>query len=228
MWRSILAVILAPAIVAAQTAQTEGVPAVQSQPCPPAFSAKKPNLPTYRQYTYYDKIRRGREEDAAVQFMVAGDVTTPQSGARGIVPLSLELQPSEGLTIKNLRYPKVTAKQVKFQKEPLKVARLTDIHFKIRADQNAALGPRVLKGRLTYQLIPHDGSTPGAVQTMDVEIPITVVEHGAKVKRAAYPYQHMPVAFVVVLIVCAPLLIVAGVAIAPIMIACLATSRCPD
>lgn len=228
MWRSILAVFLAPVLTAAQTAQTQPVPTV-AEPCASGtYVHKSPTLPAYHHYTYHDRIRRGRDEEALIQFMVAGDVTTTKSDARGIVPLSLELQPLDGLTVKKLQYPKVVEKKMKFQSEPIKVARSTDIRFKIRVDQNAALGPRVLKGKLTYQLIPRDGSAPGAVQTLDVEIPVTIVEHNAKVQRAAYPFQHMPAALIVALIVFSPLLVAAAVVSSPFWIVCLASRSCAD
>jgi hypothetical protein len=227
MWRSILAVILAPALTAAQTAQT--VPAVSPEPCSPAAQvAKQPKVPTYRGYAYYNKIRRGSEEKAGVQLMLGADVTTTKSAARGIIPLSLELQPADGLTVANLRYPKLSSKKVKFQTGPLKVASTQNILFKLRADKNAALGPRVLKGKLTFQPIPHDGSAPGAVQTVDVEIPVTVVEHDAKIQRAAYPFPQTPVALIVVLIVFAPLIVAGALAISPVLIACAASGACMD
>ena len=228
MWRSILAVFLAPVLTVAQTAQNQPVPTVP-EPCNSGTYVKKvPSLPKYDHYTYHDRIRRGRDEDAVIQVLVAGDVTTMKSDAHGIVPLSLELQPLDGLTVKKLQYPKVVEKKVKFQSEPIKVARSTDIHFKIRADQNAALGSRVLKGKLTYQLIPWDGSGPGAVQTIDVEIRLTIVEHDAKVQRAAYPYQHTPAALIVAMIVFAPLLVAAAVVSSPFWITCWASGSCMD
>jgi hypothetical protein len=227
MWRSILAVFLAPVLTAAQTVQTEG--AVTPEPCKPATHvAKQPVLPTYRAYAYYNRIRRGSEEKLGVQLMLGADVTTTKSAARGIVPLSLELQPADGLTVKDVRYPKVSAKKVKFQTEPLKVASPPNILFKLRADKNAALGPRVLKGKLTFQPIPHDGSAPGTVQTVDVEIPITVVDHDEKVQRAAYPFPETPVALYVALIVFAPLLVAAVVVSSPFWITCLASQACMD
>lgn len=227
MWRSILAVFLAPTLTAAQTTQT--VPAVLPEPCNPAAQiAKHPKTPTYRGYAYYNKIRRGSEEKVGVQLMLGADVTTTKSAAQGIIPLSLELQPADGLTVSNLRYPKLSSKKVKFQTDPLKVASTHNILFKLRAEKNAAFGPRVLKGKLTFQPIPHNGSAPGAVQTIEVEIPITVVEHNAKVQRAAYPFPQTPVALIVVLIVFAPLIIVGAVALTPVMIACLGSGACND
>lgn len=209
MWRSILAVILAPVLAAAQTAEMEGAPAVHPEPTnasatPPAV-VRHPA--TYQPYAYYSAIRQGREEEAIIQLSPNGLVATPKSATPGIVPLKLELESAGGLTVKDLRYPKVAPRNVQFQSDPVPVAVWPNIRFKIRAAKDAALGPHLLKGKLTFQVVPYDGSAPGAVQTLDVEIPLNVVEHDAKVERAAYPFPHMPTGEVVLLIVLLPVLI---------------------
>jgi hypothetical protein len=97
MWRSILAMMLLPALTAAQTPQ------------PPPQPASQPHhltLPTFRGYTFYETLRRGREEESAIELQVSGLVTTPKSPVAGITPIKLELQPTDGLTIAAIRYPK--------------------------------------------------------------------------------------------------------------------------
>jgi hypothetical protein len=231
MWRSILAVILAPVLAAAQTAQTEGVPAIPSQPGKPSLSApavaKHPPASTYKPYAYYNGIRRGREEEALIQLSPNGLVTTPKYAARGIVPLKLELESADGLTVKDFRYPKAAPRRVQFQTDPVQVASWPTIRFKIHADKDAALGPHLLKGKLTFQVIPYDGSAPAAVQQLGVQVPITVVEHDAKVERAAYPFPHTPAAEVVLVIVLLPVLI--AIALPYYFICSLeGPQRCPD
>jgi hypothetical protein len=80
------------------------------------------------------------------------------------------------------------------------------IHFKIRADRTAALASQVLTGKLTFQPI-HSDSSLGPVQQLEVALPITVVQHNAKVNRTRWPFPHTPVGFVIALILLAPLLI---------------------
>lgn len=80
------------------------------------------------------------------------------------------------------------------------------IQFKVRASRKAALGLHVLTGKLTFQPV-HFDSTVGPLQQVDVMIPVTIVEHDAKVQRQFWPINHVPVALIVVIIVLLPVLI---------------------
>lgn len=220
MWRSIFAVVLLPSLTAAQTQPTP--PASPDRPHPSSRPAKFDPGPKYKAFTFYDSIRRGRDEEVVVRVAVPGMVTTSKSPAQGIVPLGLELEPAEGLSVSALRYPKTTPKAVKFQSQLVAVAWGGDIRFKIKADRNAVLGARMLKGKITFQAIPYDGSAPGPVQQMEVQIPISVVDHDAKVQKQPWPIAHAPVALIVMLILLAPLLIVLAV---PIILICAASDR---
>jgi hypothetical protein len=205
MWRSILAVILLPALTAAQSEPIPTAPTGASNP--PSVAAVRDPGPKYQSYTFYDGIRRGREEEVVIHVSVHGFVTTPKSPVQGVVPLKLDLDPADGLALSVLRYPKGQLRNLKSQSQPVPVAGQPDIRFKIKADRNAALGPHVLKGKITFQALPYAGSTPGPVQQIEVQIPITVVEHDAKVQKQPWPIHHTPVALIVVLIILLPLLI---------------------
>lgn len=227
MWRNLVAVILLHSLMAAQAEQAPSAPPGQSaEPAPKASDPSHPKPATYRQYAFYDAIRRGRSEEVAVQCLVRGFVTTPQSPVSGIVPLTLELEPAEGLTFSKFLYPKPSFQKVNFQPEPIPVARLPLIRFSLHADDSAALGPRVLNGRITFQGI-HVDSGLGPVQQMDVLIPITVVEHDAKVSKAPWPFPHTPVGLLVVMIVLLPVLIPLMLIYYPIC-ALVGPQRCPD
>jgi hypothetical protein len=204
MWRSILAVILMPSLTAAQS---EPVPAPAGASNPPAVAAVRDLEPRYQSYTFYDGIRRGREEEVIIHVSVRGFVTTPKSPVQGIVPLKLDLDPADGLTFSGLRYPKGQLRNLKFESQPVPIAWQPEIRFKIKADHSAALGPHVLKGKITFQALPYAGSTPGPVQQIEVQIPITVVEHDAKVQKKPWPIHHTPVALIVVMIILLPVLI---------------------
>jgi hypothetical protein len=91
MWRSILAVILLPSLTAAQSQSVPTAPAGASNP--PSLAAVRDSEPKYQSYTFYDGIRRGREEEVVIGVSVPGFVTTPKSPVQGIVPLKLDLEP---------------------------------------------------------------------------------------------------------------------------------------
>jgi hypothetical protein len=205
MWRSILAVILMPSLTAAQSEPVPSAPAGASNPH--SGTAVRDSGPRYHSYTFYDGIRRGREEEVVIRVSVPGFVTTPKSPVQGIVPLKLDLDPADGLTFSGLRYPKGQLRNLKFESQPVPIAWQPEIRFKIKADHSAALGPHVLKGKITFQALPYAGSTPGPVQQIEVQIPITVVEHDAKVQKKPWPIHHTPVALIVVMIILLPVLI---------------------
>ncbi len=207
MWRSVLAAVLIPAMGSAQSAPMQTVPqspaasTVQSQ----LQKSQRPN-PAYLQYTFYNVLRRGTSEEVAVVPSGIGLVTTPKSPTLGIVPIRLELEPTEGLSVSAIHYPKSFPRKVKFQVDPLPAAP-AQIQFKLHAGRNVALGVHTLRGKLTFQPIPYEGSAPGPVQELNVEMPITVVEHNAHVNRPLWPFSHTPVALLVVIIVLSPVLI---------------------
>jgi hypothetical protein len=234
MWRSIFAVLLLPSLTAAQNQPAPLAPPDRSYPTSraanldpgPKDPEPKDPGPKYKSFTFYDSIRRGREEEIVVSVSAPGLVTTSKSPVQGIVPLSLELDPVDGLSVSGLRYPKTTPRRVKFQSEPVPVVSGPDIRFKIKADRNAVMGTHVLTGKITFQAIPYDGSAPGPVQQVEVQIPISVVEHDAKVQKQPWPIAHVPVALIILIIVLLPVEIPLGLLL---MAGCVVSPRsCPD
>jgi len=204
MWRSIFAVLLLPSLTAAQSGN---VPSAQTDVSgPKAFPKASRPRPIYDAYGFYDGIRRGTAENVAIRVAPEGFLTTPRSPVPGIIPLKLDLDPIEGLTVSKLRYPKAYNLNAKFHPNPIPIARMDPIQFKVRASQKAPLGLHVLTGKLTFQPV-HFDSTVGPAQQVDVMIPITVVEHDAKVQKQPWPMTHTPVALIVVMIVLLPVLI---------------------
>jgi hypothetical protein len=178
-------------------------------------------------YTYYHEIRRGTTEDIAVQIAVPGLVTLSQSPVPGIVPLRLELQTAEGFTINRIRYPKTSKRKLALQPEPVRVASTWNpIQFKVRVDRSAALGMHTLVGKMTFQTI-NGVKGVGEVQEVEVQIPVTVVDHDAKVSRAEWPIHRLPVWAVVLLIVLSPVLIAVAI---PLYLICAAEEprNCTD
>jgi hypothetical protein len=223
MWRSIFAVILLPSLTAAQTQTAPSVPADATSPARQTTPASQPS---YQPYMFHNQIRRGTQEDALIRLSVQGLVTSPRSPVPGIVPLRLELQPADGLTVTSFRYPRTQRRKAKFQSEPVPVSWWPETSFKIRADRTAVLGLHTLQGKLTFQVIDYNLSSVGPVQQMDVQVPIMVVEHNAKVQKASWPEGRLSAGMIVLIIVLLPveipigLLILAGCALSP--------RSCPD
>lgn len=217
MLRTILAVLLLHSLIVAQAAE--------NQPStPPHSSNPSTPQPNYQPYTFYDAVRRGTTEEAAIQLLSVGFITTPKSKVSGIVPLNLEFEPVEGLTVSQLHYPTTYPRKFNFQSQLVPVTGLAHIEFKVHADLNAALGPRILTAKLTFQPIQIDSGI-GPVHEAVVEIPITIVDRHTSVKKTGYPYHHMPKAEEVALIVA---LVPLAVAVMPIYLACMASNNCPD
>jgi hypothetical protein len=220
MWRSFFAFVLLPAIAAAQAAQSQGVSP------PPELNIKlserrRTPQPVYRPLATYNAIRRGTTEEVAIQLTPGGYITTPASPVSGIVPLNLELQPTQGFTVSRLRYPKAHKQLAKFQSMPFPVADSLTF-FKLHADRNASVGLHRIKGKLTFQ--PVDMITgPQSVRQVDVEISINVVEHNSRVARTGWPFHRIPTPVVVILIVLA---IPVAVAALPFYLICISAGKC--
>jgi hypothetical protein len=225
MWRALSAVVLLPTFTAAQSEVAATAEAVQSQPS--SAVATGPTKPAYRSYSYYNEIRRGTTEEIAVQIASPGLVTLSQSPVPGIVPLQLELQTAEGFTIDKIRYPKTSKRKLALQPEPVRVASAWNpIQFKLHVDRSAALGTHTLVGKMTFQTI-NGVKGVGEAQEVDVQIPITVVEHDTKVSRSEWPIHRLPVWGVVLLIVFSPVLIELVI---PLYLICAVEGprNCPD
>lgn len=193
------------------------------EPAPKLSERAQPEPVILRYYTFYNAIRRGRSEEAAVQLSVLDFVTVPQSPVAGIVPVKLEFRPSESLTFSKFRYPKpMFRRTVSSQPKPILVPWTPTIRFTLKVDDHAALGCRMLSGKITFRVIRMDSSL-GPVEQLDVLMPITLAEHNAKVSRAQWSYTHSPVRQLVL----APLLIPVALVYCPIC-ALLGPEKCPD
>jgi len=225
MWQGVLAALLIPTLAAAQ-ASPEVAPQVSQQTVnlilhgPPPTASVPP--PLYQTYTRYDAIRRGREEDVGIQLRIGAFVAT-ESDAPEVVPLKLEFEPLEGITVKGIHVPK--GDKLKHGNAMFPVTLSPYIHFRIRADRNGPLGLRTLKGKITFQKLHADGSVAGPVEQVDVQIPLTVVDYDAKVRKADFPYAPTQAWEVVVIILAVPVLIAIAI---PLILLCGVTGTCPD
>jgi len=226
MWRSVLVLILLPSLTAAQSAP-EVHPEFSPQTVnailygPPRNTASSAS--SYQAYTRFTAIRRGTEEDVGIMLWVGGLVTTSESAVPGIQPLKIEFDHLDGFTIGEIHGPKLWKSNFKFRGETIKVSSSPYIQFKLRADRNATLGDFVLKGKLTFQKVPADGSAAGAVEQVNVLVPLTVVEYGAKVYKGDFPYGPMPGWQTFLLYASIPVLIVLFI---PLLLICTVTGTC--
>jgi len=198
MWRTLVTLILLPALTAAQAQTTQSTSAH-------AVAVKRPAAESF---TYYNQIRKGTTEDCVVMLKADGWVSTPNHPLADAVPVKLDFEPQESLTVQAVRYPKPGKRKFDFTPQPVSVteAWYLPIQFKVHANSNAALGPHTLRGKLTFQTIA-DKAGIGPLQQIEVEIPLVVVEHNSKVDKAQWPLTRTPVALIVVLIVLSPVLV---------------------
>lgn len=213
MWRSLIVVVVLHSLLAAQSAPTQATPERIGLPNGTGLSNTRQQ--EFHSYTFYDRVRRGRSEKVVIKLPDLTLVTTPASPVPGIIPLDLRLQPEPGITVRKLRYPKAGKQNVLFQSTPVMFAREEWIQFAVVIAPNASVGQHVLKGKLIFQPVDLK-SGAGLMEQVDIEIPIRVVEHDAKMHRNEWPIYHMPTGVIILLIVLSPILI----ALSPLIIMC--------
>ena len=156
----------------------------------PALSAETPSL-LVSSYSRHNELRRGRDEEIVLV------LCTPMrrfhycplsaiSDQTGLEPLSLELKPSEGFTVR-YREGKEFRTQQQGPAVPTEIGPRV-FRLKVRASDNVALGPHTLEGKLTF-MKTNAGRLP-EMQEIDVSIPLTVVKHGAQVVEANWSLEQ--------------------------------------
>lgn len=193
MRRSICAVVLLTCLTRAEAQAVRAMPITER----PGGQHLATNL-GYHYHTYYSQIRRGTTEKAAIE-LVPGDgvfITTPGAPVPGILSLKLELDSSADITVNRVEYPRGIIK------------------FRVRADRQAELGVHILRGRVTFQTVTAAGIS--APQQIEVQVPLTVVDHNAGVAKS-WPYSDLSKEAIIALIVLAP---VAIALIIPMGMAC--------
>jgi hypothetical protein len=142
-------------------------------------------------YQYYSELRRGTTEYVELIPMLPRDaaLTSPVATVQGITPATGELEVPDGLTFAKPQYPKPYKRRFKFAAQPIPVLGTRySIRLKVSAAKDAHLGQRIVTGKLTYQTIDDAGLS--AVQQIDVDIPVTTVDHKKHVhKTKDFPLQ---------------------------------------
>lgn len=145
-------------------------------------------------YKQHHAFRRGTEEGILLAPDLepnASDIPVYWGGAQPdngeYFPLKLEIVSSPDFTVTKVQYPKSR----KIVLKPGTVIHAVDavnarIFLRLRADRNAQLGNRTIRGKLRFQRIGKVGvSEP---QSLEFDIPVQVVEHSAKVGDDAGNY----------------------------------------
>lgn len=201
MWRSACAVVLIP-IVAYGQSQSVSVQGEKTGNQKPVITQ---TAPSYRQFAAYAELRQGTTEKMAISIVAAGAVTSPRKIVPGITPLQLQFDRSAGISTREIRYPKTYNRKFSFRADPIPVALGDLITFKLHADRNASIGTHSITGKLTFQLLTSNGVSE--VRQVDVQMPVTVVAHNAKVERnKRFPSEGIGRPWIVVLIILSPVL----------------------
>lgn len=200
MWRKVFAILLVSSMVQAQSVQPSG--SSQSNVQGPAEihsftqgSTANGSAVLVSSHTRYNQLRRGREEEIAVVLChsvsrLAGCPLGAFINQAELLPLTLELNPIEGFTVRYRRGDKFRDQQWGHAVPTwigLKVFRL-----KVHASDKVVPGNYNLEGKITFRK-GHAGQL-GAIEQTDISIPLTVVEHNAQVVEAKWtvdePRQH--------------------------------------
>jgi len=170
----------------------------------------------------YNHLRRGTEEYGEVLLLGPHTfaLTDPRSKDPRIVPTKLEVQDTPGFQISPIIYPAGQDRRFLFSPKSFKVLNQTHaapvrFRFKVRAVPDLPSGDYLLRAKLKYQVISNAGiSEP---QQFDVEMPIKVVDHTAKVKtedRSIAGIRGITPAEWVEIVLLAPLMIPVGILMA--------------
>ena len=210
MWRNLFASVLVALLLLTPTdgaSLEEYPPGLRHEP--PASAA----APISRQFTYYTELRRGSTELAAITVSLPEYVTSPRSPVSGVIPLKLELQSSDGVMAKDFNYPATAKRSFSFRQQRVPVIVFTDvpINFRLSADRSAALGPHMMKGKVTFQVITDAGVS--SVQEINIQFALTVVEHGVRVQRTEWSHSQVTATQRTLLIIFSPVIVAAWIAI---------------
>ncbi len=123
------------------------------------------------------KIKRG--EDARIEVVLNIEdgyhVNSNRPPDKNLIPTELKIENLEGLVAEPVVYPKAKMRKFEFSPKPLAVFEgKTVLSFTARATPELAAGAHTIKGKLTVQACNHERCL--RPQTVDVEIPIEVVE----------------------------------------------------
>jgi len=147
-------------------------------------------------------------EDIAIKLVTKAYLAWPASSAAGALPIKLEIEPTEGFTFKNFRFPRPYVQKFGSQQQyPVRVVDGWDpIQFSLTVGDNVALGKHLLNGRLAFEEVSDSGTT--IARQVDIQIPVTVVDHGIGLsKNDNYPWVGYSKGMIVLFILLTPVLV---------------------
>lgn len=207
MWRKLIAVFLMNGICLAQTPQTTQGPL--SAPTAAELELVVRNVkPTVVQR--YTSLRRGRAEEVAIFLgrspLVCPACTPVPTITPGLMETSIEIEPAQGFSIQYSN----DGRHFSSRTGPATVFTRAGSLFlvRIKAANGTALGQYTVKGKLWFKARQY--GTFSSPQQVEISIPVTVVDHNARVIKSTWPYALYPdhkVRRVVATILMAPLLV---------------------
>jgi hypothetical protein len=227
MWRTILAVVLLPSIV---WAQEQSLPVPEKQ----ETVATKDPQPIYKALVDPRTIRPGKTEIAvAVLFLGPGLVVSRNESSSDLVPLKMDFEESDGLTATSLSFSNEQLRKFAFHDEAMRNGELLEppgerdrltirdtrvrvldgsllrVNFKLKASKNAPLGEHLLRAKVTVQSISDLAVLPP--QQIEVQLPVTVVDHDTKPKTARSDAGGTPILIWILAPLLIPLIVVMAI-----------------
>lgn len=124
---------------------------------PATFFATPPQSPpniTVTASLSADKVQRGRTVKGTVVLDIPGGfhVNSSRPLEKFLIPTQLKMEPTEGIRVSAVSYPRAVLRKFKFSKNRVSVyeGRAT-MSFNVTVPASVSLGSKELKGRLRYQ-----------------------------------------------------------------------------
>ncbi len=124
---------------------------------PATFFATPPQSPpniTVSASLSADKVQRGRTVKGTVVLDIPGGfhVNSSRPLEKFLIPTQLKMEPTEGIRVSAVSYPRAVLRKFKFSKNRVSVyeGRAT-MSFNVTVPASVSLGSKELKGRLRYQ-----------------------------------------------------------------------------
>jgi hypothetical protein len=182
MTRALLVLILTIAVADAQISANPDLPLA------PSTNRDAPIVPKTSVELAFKNLRRGTQENVEVILALtcqqSCSVVDANSGAVRTVTSELNFEPSTGIQVGRVHLQDREGETFLLNGSALKVlGQVVRFRFKVRALPNAQIGSSTVHGSLTFQTISATGASQ--LQAISVPIPVTVVEHNARVETEA-------------------------------------------
>jgi hypothetical protein len=173
---------------AAMAASGQAISGPEQSQTPGEFQSEKSQMPQVRVIQHHDKLRRDRDERIVVfsVFPPSNSQTCPTQSAPCLYPFSLQLEPTEGFRFRF--YSDRGGFKSRDQAHIVSTEGAMAFLLQVRAARNVPLGEHAIKGRLQFTVMGHPESSP----EIEIVLPVTVVDHDAKVTENPWPFHTYP------------------------------------